>query len=427
MLELDYLQTPSARAELVKLLARPELVQFAQDGLLAAPDPAAEGADILRRVKAGKLVLDINGVWLYGVLANWSLVQGRSSHTLSLDEARAAYQKLLAARTATTDEVLAAAIQSSVAGSLAHIEALWAAFQDQAIHKNPWEADRDGGKARAAMVAHQLELPEAHVNDLINGWASCGSPDFLPLIRQQSNPPAKNFRAFVVLAGLRPDEARACILKDLASLDSSFLKGDYPASRLLPTFPPMPLPQFDSLFETKLAQAKGQPSPIIPVIGTFGSPALLPSVVKAYEQYGRDPAHPWDNGVLKCLFLYWLRCDPAPAATALERAIQSRGAGGWMVLRSVLGKPWIDQEAPVARWALQAPDINLVNEAISILERYAGESSIDPIIATLEQHAHDQDAFCASAASRLLETNRWHLAERQTQRLQALAAASPHK
>lgn len=424
--ELNCLQTPAARDELIALLARPELSRLARTGLLSAPDPSGEAQRILSAVQAGKLVLDVNGAELYGELKSSSLIRGSSPRDLPEQEAQKRFDELWNERDAAKQEILAAAIQAPRDHGPAYIEALWAAFQDAAIHKNPGEKDRDGGKARTAMAAHQLEFPAKHVQQLLDAWTHWGSADFLPLIRREAGPPANNFIALIALAGLQPDEARPRIIKELGLPDSRLFQGYYPASTLLCALPPMPLPQFNSLFRAKLAEAKGDAFPIIPVIGCFGSPALLPDVVESYQKYGRDPRCRWDDAILHSLFLYWLHSDPKAGAAALEQEIQSRGKEGGAFLLAVLRDPWIDDGLPVVQWALQSSNSDLVGEGVFLLEKHGSKSSIDSVIAALERFrsSTDDTKFSSYHARRLLKSERWQYTAGQKRRLEALASAS---
>ena len=422
--ELNFLQTSAARDALTLLLARPGLTPLVRAGFLTAPDHLVEAERIMQAVRAGKVVLDVNGAELYGELKSSSLILGPSPRQMSEEEAQQLSRELWKARSEAQQEVLAAAVQASGDQGPAHLQALWSAFQEVAIHKNPGENDRDGGKARAALAAHQLELPETHVRELLSAWDSWGSPDFLPLIRREAGPPANSLVALIALAGLRPDEARPGIIEELGLTDSRFFQGSYPASMLLCKIPPMPLPRFNALFREKLAGAKGSAFPIIPLIGCFGSPALLPDVEGAYRKYGREPRTGWDDAVLHGLFLYWLRCDPEAGAAELRAEIQSRGKSGWSFLLTILRDPWTDAGLPVTEWALQSSDPNLAGAGIFLLELHGPESLIDPVIAALERfHESAEDRkFSSSQAARLLKSERWDYSPGQKRRLEALAS-----
>lgn len=420
--ELNCLQTPAAREALTLLLARPELTSLVRAGFLAAPDHLVEAERIMQAVRAGKVVLDVNGAELYGELKSSSLIRGSSPRQMSEGDAQQLYRELWKARSEAQKEVLAAAVHASGDRRPAHLKALWSAFQEVAIHKNPGENDRDGGKARAALAAHQLEMPETHVRELLSAWAYWGSPDFLPLIRREAGPPANNLVALLALAGLRPDEARPGIIKELGLPDSRLFQGSYPASTLLCAIPPMPLPRLDALFREKLAGAKGFAFPIIPVIGCFGSSSLLPDVVRAYRKYGREQGAGWDDAILHGLFLYWLRCDPEAGAGELQGEIQSRGKSGGSFLLTVLRDPWTDAGLPVTEWALKSSDPNLVGAGIFLLEMHGPESQIDSVIVALER-LHDsaeERVISSSQAAQLLKSKRWDYTTGQKRRLEAL-------
>jgi hypothetical protein len=433
--ELRYLQTRAARDELIKLLGNHDLSGWVTYGLLGAPDPEAEASRIVEQVRAGKLVLDDTGAELYGELKTYPLIRGLSPVGMPEKEAQARMDELWKARKAAQKEVLDAAIAATDNQGSAKIEALWSAFEEQAIHKNPGEPDGDGGHARAAIAAHQLELSADHVKRLLDAWEYWGSADFLPLVRREAAPPHNNLIALIALAGLRPDEARPRIIEDFKKSEPRFFERSYPSSTLLCVIPPMPLPQFDSLFRAKLEEEKGDAFPIIPVIGCFGSPALLPDVVKAYNQYGQDVVEGssrtehWDSAIKQCLFRYWLRSDPKGGAAALEQAIISRGKDGAGLLSSVLQYPWMNEGFPVVKWALDNSDAGLVGEGVYFTEQHGDESSIDTVISALER-MRDNAAypdFSSREAAYLLKSTHWHYSDPQRKRLDALASASRTK
>jgi hypothetical protein len=433
MAELCYLQTPSARDQLIILLGKPQLAGWVQDGFLGAPDPAAEADRIMKAVQDGKIVLDENGAELYGELKTANMIRGSSAAGLPEKEAQKRFDDLWKARKAAQQEVTAAAVTASGTKGPAYIEALWTAFLESAVHKNRGEKDPDGGNARAAMAAHQLELPVKHVKELLDNWSYWGSPDFLPLVRREANPPANNICALIALCGLQPDEARPLIIEEFQQPEPRFFEGHYPASILLPKIPPLPLPQFDSLFKKQLAAEKGNAFPIIPVIGCFGSPALLPDVLQAHRDYGADIvqgnsySEPWDIGIKECFFRYWLRCDPQSAAIGLEQEITLDGKhdNGFSLI--FLRHPWTDSMLPVAEWELQSSNRRLASEGVSLLEEHGDEASIDPILTALERFRGSKEDVQISSyfAARLLKSERWHYSDVQARRLQALALAAP--
>ncbi len=313
--QLCYLQTPASRAELIALLGQGDFVYFVRDGLYGAPDPTAESARILALVQAGKLVLDSAGTWLYADLKSYDFVKGRSPLALSEAERTPIYERLFKLREEYRQEIVAAMVKATDGQGEFHVQALWTAFETIAISKNPGGKDADGGVARRAVAAHQLELKPEQVKRLLDAWYAWGSADFLPLIQREAAPPARNLSALIALVGLRPEEAKPLVLKEFKAQTPRFLKSNYPASMLFPGIEPMPLPQLDAKLRADLNADPANPFPIIPVIECFGSRALLPDVLAAYRKYGDK----WDASILKCLHLYWQRADPKGAPAVLEK------------------------------------------------------------------------------------------------------------
>ncbi len=391
--ELGYLQTPAARAALISLLdpSRHAPLDWVKEGLFAAPDPTVEAAQILAEVQAEKLNMDEHGVKLYGEL--------KLFHVLAVEDRgeveRVARQEVI---DATKD--------------------LWMAFEESR-GKNRGDPDSDGGKARAALAAHQLKLPANHVKELMDNWDKWGSSDFLPLVRREAGPPTNNINALIALVGIKPDEARPRIIEEFQRPNSRFWEDNYPASTFLPSVQPMPLPQFDSLFRSKLREGKLPASIIISVIGCFGSPVLLPDVLDFYRKNGST----WNDTIKAGLFLYWLRCDPKSAIPALEQEIQTHANGdGWDLLGPFNYLPWTDDELPIALWALKGSDPNLAYGGIVLVLAHGDEMSLDPAISTLERLGPGSDT--THYVRQFLKSTRWHYTDEQRKRLETLAGGS---
>jgi hypothetical protein len=386
-------------------------------------------------VKAGKLVPDEEVAGLYGSLKTADLIRGTSPWNFPPQESERRFQEMWSALYTARRDLVTASVAATGDHGTNHIEALWTAFLEIASHNNPWREEPDGGKARRALAEHQMELPSTHVKELLDCWDNDGSTDFLPLVRREAGPPRNNLIALIALAGLRPDEARPRIIKDFKKPEPRFFERNYPSSTMLCVIPPMPLPQFDSLFRAKLNEEKGDAFPIIPVIGCFGSPALLPDVVKAYRQYGQDIVNgssrtePWDSAIKECLFRYWLRSDPKGGAAALEQAITARGTDGAGLLMSVLQYPWMDEGFPVVKWALDQSDPGLVGEGVYFTEQHADVSSIDSVISSLKRMQGDalNPDFSSREAAYLLKSTRWSYSSTQRKELDALASAPSQK
>jgi hypothetical protein len=431
--ELEYLQTPAARDKIIALLGQPRISGWLRDGLFGAPDPAAEADQILKEVQAGKLVLDEHGVERYADLRLFHLISGSSPLNMTQPEIEKRFNEIYKTQEAARQEVTAAAVAASGTSGAPNVEALWTAFVASAVHGTVGDYSPAGGAARAGVIAHQLELSPEHIKRLFGSWVYWGGADFLPLIRREAARPTNNLEALTALAGLRPDEARPAIIQDLESPKPRLLERGY-SSEILCRIQPMPMPQFDALFRAKLAEKRGDAFPIIPVICCFASPALLPDVVKAYQEYGRDVMHgnnswtqTWGDEINGDVFRYWLRSDSQAGAVALEQEIEARGNRGWGFLRFVFDTSWTDDSLPVIQWALRSPDPTLASAAIYLLEKHGADSSIDSAITALEKFRNSKEnvQFSASNAAYLLKSRRWHYTDEQKKRLEALVAAAP--
>jgi hypothetical protein len=303
-----------------------------------------------------------------------------------------------------------APVQATENQGPAHVEALWTAFTEAVIvHSDPDDlSDNDGGRARAALAQHQLELSPAHVKKMIDTWPLWGSVDFISLIRREVKAGTNYPKTLVILAGVSPDEARPLVIADLSQPDSKLLYSNYDASYLFPYIAPMPLPQLDTLLRTKLAELGDDRVPIIPLIGCFGSDKLLPDVVDAFHKYGKD----WNDDIRQSFYLYWLRCDPEGGAKAFEQEIQSGTKRGWGFFYMTFTDHWTDRGLPVVRWALTNNNPTLTNVAITLLEKHG-------------EKAYPLDV--PAEAREILANVRWHLTAEQKKRLEAPASAPQSK
>jgi hypothetical protein len=433
--ELSYLQTRASRDQLIGFLGKPDLEYWVRDGLLGAPDPEAEADRIMASVKAAKLVPSDSGAELYDELKTAGMLRGSSPQGMPEQEASRRYEDMRKAGAVAKQELLAAAIAAAGDHGPATVEALWSAFEDQAVHKNPGEPDHDGGKARAALAAHQLELSPAHVKRLFDAWPYWGSADFLPLVRRELKSPANHLTALIALAGFKPDEARPLVIAELSNPSSPIFEGAYQASELLPGIPPMPMPQFDATFREQLDRWGERGFPTIPLINAFGSPALLPDVLRAWNAFGHDEVHgasrtvKWDDQIKTCFFRYWLRCDPKAGAIALEKEIESREKEGAGFFAFVLRPGWSDDLKPIVDWALDNPETIYVNQGVYALEKRGNDGDIDRVISAIERTRGNvaDPKFSSREAAELLKTAHWHYTDAQRKRLGELALESPEK
>ncbi len=418
--QLRYLETPAARAALIPLLADQRTSFDASMGLYAAPDPAAEAANILAAVSEGKLPLRGDIAFLYSRFKTHDLMVKFLTTPPTPQEAQQLGPEMAAAMGKANEELTAAALKASGGKGDAYIQVLLTKFQQNS---------RDPA-VRADLVQHQLELSDKQADDLLEGWDYLGGDDFLPLARKMAGPPTYSLPALMALVKSQPDEARAVMAADAKWPKSNIFtnhRGSFQYDRV--HLAAAPLPELDSILRQKLATGIDLESTLF-YIDEFGTPALLPDVIARYQPHeGR-----WACEPLKFVLRYWLRCDPKAGVEALSRALQARAETGCYktVLEGVLTDRWNDAALPMLSQALNDPDNEVALSAVKVLALHADSTYIDKTIAALERidaatvkgtgmPGTRVSGQSTMAASQLLESKNWTYTPGQKQRLQALA------
>jgi hypothetical protein len=425
--ELKYLQTPAARAELIKLMNRPQLVEPAAWGLEASPDPAAEAGHLLDLVRTGKMVLGPYGVTIYAELKTSHFMQRipfppdtrNSDVQKRLGEMRTAMEQ-------ARQEITAAMVQSTGnEGGSAHAEALWTAFENVASSRGmPDEKFPDGGAAQRAVAEHQLELSDATVKRLLTYWTSYGGPEFLPVVRREVAKRGENPNALIALCTIKPDEARPLVLAEMVRADSNFFKGSYVPATLL-SVSPMPLPELDDFFRAKLTAPNQPPGQILSLIAAFGSTALLPPVLDLYRHHGA--AYPWGSDAWVPLYFYWVRCDAAAAIADFEPFFKSNPENCWAFLNDAfIFDHGSDAALPLLHVVLQSDNASLASGAIDRLLQRGSDADIEPMLEAMERLQKDKTygKWLRKDARTILANDHWHPTSDQKTRLQALVANS---
>jgi hypothetical protein len=205
-LELNALQTPSARDALRPLLDDKDnsgASNVASTGLMEAPDLRAEATLLFADVSQGKLAVNGAIQWAYSWTKTYGMPDGSSTvpyaqQTPAMQEElanqRLAWSQALAS---ARQEILDAAEKATGGSGPAYVQTLWTAFM----------GNRLDPQARAAVVAHQLELsqenkdrvlrewffelreshrvhPPGYSSVPMNGIPRWGGEDFLPLVRE---------------------------------------------------------------------------------------------------------------------------------------------------------------------------------------------------------------------------------------------------
>ena len=399
--ELKDLQTPAARAELIKLLNTE--YELAIGGLQGAPDPGAEAKNMLVAAQAGKLVLGPYGVTQYAQLRTCPFSPTAAAAPMTNDTAR--------------KEILAAMLQGTPANGTARAEALWTSFQEMWSKQGlPADLDPDGGAARRALAEHQLDLSASTVHTLFVYWNGWGSADFLPLVRREVKAGRNEPYAFIALATLSPDEARPKILAQMLGTDGDFFNGASPLS-----ISPMPMPELDEIFRQRIANRDDLPEYLAPAICIFGSVHILPEVLDYHQNHGTQ--YPWGSQEEASIYLYWIRCDPEAASANFKKRIQPADDGAWAALGQTLQREWNGTALPLVRIALKDGDAGVAGDAFELLVLRGESADTDPMIAALERQATAKIPVpgVTDHARSFLANSRWQFTDDQRKRLSVLA------
>jgi hypothetical protein len=334
-LELGALQTPASHAILRTLICDNDqngVSYIAELGLMESPNPQAEGAALLDDVSHGKVVVGRSMQWVY----SW-LERGESTNTGGPE-----FEK---EHTAAFDRILQAGQKATGGSGPVYVETLWVAYSGLFPTDPRWPA------ARTALVAHQLELKQAHKDDILRMWSQdlkfqpqqhefspqWEGEDLLPLAREalamQADPPdfydkphgkltneqQNEFQQYyekrtirddglIILANVKPAEARPIILADLQRPKPRLFSNGFALfGSTTDAIPTMPMPELDEMFRTKLAAKEGYLGQVFWLIDHFGSAAIEKDVLAAY-----DPEQAKDYPLLRqTLVRYLKRCDPS--------------------------------------------------------------------------------------------------------------------
>lgn len=197
------------------------------------------------------------------------------------------------------------------------------------------------------------------------------------------------------------------------------------------------LPELDDTLRQRLDHPTGHDSDsdegiesTMLLTARYGSPALLPDVLRVYlPDEGR-----WACAIQNAALRFWLRCDPSEGARGLARALQDRKDTGCYhtVLADVLQKDWHDEALPVTLAALDDASGEVWLCAAEVLDRHAATPEVAArIIATAERAGAEPLSVRESERSEsvyrqnqlvrlLLKDGNWGLTREQLGRLRAL-------
>lgn len=374
---LRHLQTPASRDLSRSLLGHPRNYQ-PELGLIAAPDPQLEAANILRDVRAGLIPIGQSTLYLYRTLKK--LADPAAVNVFAEAPASVMKELLDAAR-----ETLRGDLKSPVIA--ANLIALYT--------NDPSEPT-----ARALVVAHQLELDDAATDSLIQRLSQEPQPgtdekpslDFLPLLRSAAGPPRNLPAALKALARLEPEEARKRIIEDIRNPPFK-LRGhggnisfDLEALCSLPK--EMLLPELDATLRGRLgrknqSQDQGIEATMM-LVSRYASPALLPDVLRVYQPLrGR-----WACAIQADALRYILRCDPAAGVEELRQALEARSQTGCYhsVISDVLRRAWYPEALPLLLAALDDSNEEVWLSAVEMIALHAASpEAAAKLVATAER------------------------------------------
>jgi hypothetical protein len=160
--------------------------------------------------------------------------------------------------------------------------------------------------------------------------------DFLPLVREAlTKPPlpfppgpegsqalpreqrSKNYDrwqlhayALVILANVKPDEARPIIIADLQRHEQEYFANAFGLfGENGNALPVVPMPELDQTFRVKLASKDPVLSQLIWLIAQYGTASLEPNVLAVYT----PETYEHDTTTRSALVRYLKRCDPSKA------------------------------------------------------------------------------------------------------------------
>ncbi len=420
---LRYLGTPASRAALLPFLSSGPRSFSAMMAFYAAQNPAEEAPTILEAVRSGKLKFNPGLSHLYGTLKSAGF---RFTPLLKTrEEQEALGKRFQAAFRQAADEITAAATAATGGKGPDFYQTIIATlFQDPV--KRP--------QARVELVKIQLELTPEQGDTILRSWKDFGGEDFLPLVRKLAGPPSYNPNALKALAAIKPEEARPLVIEDIQREKPRYLIPKA-ASRIanapLLTLPPKPIPELDLYFEVQLSKEHPPKLDLLmDSIDRYGSPALLPGVIKFYLPKEGE----WACDIQKDVLRFWLRHDPPAGLEALKRALDSREHTRCYtsVLSGVLLEEWSEAALPIVTAALDDPDPEVVASAIKVLEAHTDAAHLGPSLIALQRISasatkQNLPAYHAArgTAQQLLQSTRWKPDPEQRRQLEALAAARP--
>ncbi len=285
----------------------------------------------------------------------------------------------------------------------------------------------------AALIAHQQELSSDQVQALLFDSCINHNRNFLPLLRREVAAPRYNPQALALFSDMLPEEARPIVIADLLRDDRLYQKGTrYPYTP--PDFylrlPDRPIPELTNYFREQLEfPVKDKYEDLFPLIDRYGTPDLLPAVLKIF----RPRMGIWLSRNTQACLRFWIRCHPSEGLTALATLRAESDSYSCLLLEIAPGR-WTGEMQQFTLNDLHNPYLKIAASAIQVLGRYGDVTVTEAVVSTYLQMATQarRDPATAkiislfwynasSGAKTLLDNTRLPLNQKQKMRLLAVA------
>jgi hypothetical protein len=287
----------------------------------------------------------------------------------------------------------------------------------------------------AALIAHQSEFNSKQARTIFWDANIKDKRGFLPLIRREVAAPNYDADALALLSELAPDEARPLIIADLLRERPLFRQRKtylnfYPYCYL--HLPDRPIPELTAYFHQQLQHVDEKfDYNILQLVDRYGTPDLLPDVLRIYEPH----AGTWACKIEESCLRFWIRWDRPAGLAALASSRKSRATGCYLsLLDDVVNDRWDMEIQALVLKDLDDSDADIAASAIYVLERRGDASVAEPVVSTylrLAALAPKDPQISKAMAARwtnpssgariLIENQRWQLTDEQKHRLEAIA------
>ena len=292
---------------------------------------------------------------------------------------------------------------------------------------------REDEELRKLLASSFQHLSEGGQRGLLrNRWEQARCTEFEQVLERllEASPKREQWNAAGIpsLAVLRyqefqPEKARQIILKDI--------KRPRPllAEKALTSLPDEILREMDDVFLTNLSRDGSDLFKLAPLIERYGSPAILPQVVRFYKR----SEGAWARSIQESLLGYWIKHDREEGLAAVSRAagLREHTRCYTSVLENVLGVYYGPDAEKIALSFLKDKDLDVVVNVVRLLRRKGTANAIDPLLARLSATDPDidkpssggsfsQKSVYSEIVSCLLNRSHWEFDESQKLKLKKL-------